>query len=114
MKHRIIIAKIFFLLFILTSLAISQKIETQFNLEHGFPDPSNPTTKISYSLPEGLHVILKAYDRLGRVVSTLVDQWQGPGTYTVTFSAANLSSGMYFINLRAGRFNNTKRIIFLK
>lgn len=54
------------------------------------------------------------YDLLGREVATLVNEVKTAGSYTATFHAANLPSGVYFYRLQAGSFINTKKLILLK
>ena len=97
-----------------SSIAYSQEATNRVTLNQNFPDPSNPTTIITYSLPQSGHVSLKVYDVLGRVVKTLVDEWETAGSHKAIFSAINFSSGMYFYNLRAGQFNETRRLLFIK
>ena len=70
--------------------------------------------KISWQLPVSSHVTLKIYDVLGREVATLVNELKGPGNYEVKFDGSNLSSGVYFYQLRAGDFVDTKKIMLLK
>ena len=96
------------------SIAYSQQATNQVILHQNYPDPTNPTTIISYSIFQSAHVSLKVYDIRGQVVKTLVDEWETAGSHSVVFSAANLSSGMYFYNLRVGQISETRRLIFLK
>ena len=85
-----------------------------FRLEQSYPNPFNPTTTISYQIPVAEHVSLKVYDMLGREVSTLVNENKLPGKYKVKFDASKLSSGIYFYQLKAGEFTQTKKLVFLK
>jgi Secretion system C-terminal sorting domain len=101
-------------LFLSVLFVYSQEAVSQVILHQNYANPSNPTTIINYQLLESSHVSLKVYDILGRVVTTLVDEWQTAGTYRAIFSANNLSSGIYFYNLRAGQFNETRKLLFVK
>ncbi|MEW5798839.1 MAG: GLUG motif-containing protein [Bacteroidota bacterium] len=85
-----------------------------FALKQNYPNPFNPTTVISYQLPVNSHVTLKVYDAIGREVATLVDEVKEPGTYSVQFNGATLSSGIYFYTLRAGNFSTTKKLMLVK
>jgi hypothetical protein len=85
-----------------------------FSLSQNFPNPFNPTTLISYSLPKLSRVVLKVYDLLGREVSTLVSEEKSQGTYKVEFNGRQLSSGVYFYTLRAGDFVQTKKMLIMK
>jgi hypothetical protein len=85
-----------------------------FTLEQNFPNPFNPSTTIRFSIPERKNVTLIVYDMLGRKVATLVDDRLYPGEYSQVFDAGHLSSGMYFYQLRAGNFVETKRLMLVK
>jgi hypothetical protein len=97
--------------------AITEPKAPQFNgytLLQNYPNPFNPTTVITYSLPVKALVTLTVCDILGRVVKTLVNDHQNEGTYSVTFSACDLSSGVYFYRLSAGHFRDTKKLLLIK
>jgi photosystem II stability/assembly factor-like uncharacterized protein len=91
-----------------------------FILYQNYPNPFNPTTIIKYTIAppnllKGEAVVqLKIYDILGREVATLVNEKQHPGTYTVNFNGNNLSSGIYFYQLRVGSYSLTKKMVYLK
>ncbi len=89
-------------------------IPENFKLEQNFPNPFNPTTTISYSIPSSQKVILKVYDELGREVTTLVNNDQSAGNYSADFNAAGLASGIYFYRLQAGDFVQMKKMILMK
>ena len=59
-------------------------------------------------------VVLKIYDVIGNEVATLVNEQKPAGNYKVNFSAAQLSSGIYFYKLQAGSFVETKKMILLR
>ncbi len=84
-----------------------------YNLSDNYPNPFNPSTKISYEIPELANVSLRVYDMSGREVAELVNQMQQPGSYDVIFNAS-LSSGVYFYKLEAGGFVQTKKMILIK
>ncbi len=96
-------------------------IVNSFNLEQNYPNPFNPSTKISYQIPASLNpsqggtlVTLKVYDILGNEIATLVNEEKSPGTYEVNFNAINLTSGVYFYRMKAGKFVETKKMVLLK
>uniref|UniRef100_A0A832D0V2 T9SS type A sorting domain-containing protein n=1 Tax=Ignavibacterium album TaxID=591197 RepID=A0A832D0V2_9BACT len=108
---------------------ISHIIPTGFSLEQNFPNPFNPSTKIRFTIPasslnpfskgEGTLVSLKVYDILGNEVATLVNEEKPAGIYEVEFSvgqhsSADLTSGVYFYQLRAGSFVQTKKMTVIK
>jgi Secretion system C-terminal sorting domain len=90
-----------------------------FNLEQNYPNPFNPSTKIKFTIPSvgtqhAVSVQLKVYDVLGNKVATLVNEEKPAGEYEVEFNAQNLASGIYFYQLRAGEFIQTKKMILLQ
>jgi hypothetical protein len=79
-----------------------------------YPNTCNATATVQYQLPKPDHVTLRIFDILGREVATPVNGFQEPGEKTVRFDAGNLSSGMYFCQLRVGGFVDTRKILLLK
>jgi hypothetical protein len=73
-------------------------IPTTYTLS-SYPNPFNPTTTITYQLPEAGYVMLKVFDIMGREVALLQDGMKGAGSYTATFDASRLTSGIYFSRL---------------
>jgi Leucine-rich repeat (LRR) protein len=76
-----------------------------YKLGQNYPNPFNPTTTIKVYLKERCFASLNVYDVLGRQVETLMNGYQRPGTYQLTFNAESLSSGIYFYKLQ---INNEK------
>lgn len=88
------------------SLKYSNEIQVEiesapltFSLAQNYPNPFNPTTNISYTLPETGFVNLTVYNSLGEKVTELVNEVEESGKHDVTFSAENLSSGLYIYKL---------------
>lgn len=79
-----------------------------------YPNPFNPSTTISFDLPTTGPVSLVAYDLMGRVVQTLLDQSLTAGKHTLTFDAASLPSGSYFIQLQNANRQRTQKIVLLR
>ncbi len=98
----------------LTSVQNQSSVLTSFRLLQNFPNPFNPNTKINYSIWQQSFVTLKVYDLLGREVATLVNEEKPAGEYEVDFIGSNLSSGVYFYQLQAGNFIETKKMILLQ
>lgn len=100
---------------ILTSVDDSKiKTVSAFSLDQNYPNPFNPSTKISWQAPVDGYQTLKLYDVLGNEVTTLSDEYRKAGTYEVQFDASQLSSGIYFYKLQAGKFIETKKMILMK
>ena len=87
---------------------------SDYSLMQNYPNPFNPTTTISYSILKNGLVTLKVYDILGTEVAALVNEVKESGTYSVTFNASELPSGIYFYTLLSGNFTATKKLILLK
>ena len=85
-----------------------------FELYQNYPNPFNPSTKISWQSPVGSWQTIKVYDVLGKQVATLVDEYRDAGSYEVEFNAVNLASGIYYYQLKAGDFIETRKMILLK
>ena len=86
----------------------------EYYLSQNYPNPFNPSTKITYSIAALGRVTLKIYDILGREVLTLVNEEKPAGRYEVNFNASKLSSGVYFYQLKAGTFVQTKKMLLIK
>jgi photosystem II stability/assembly factor-like uncharacterized protein len=87
---------------------------SEYKLDQNYPNPFNPSTVISYQLPVSSDVTLKVYDILGNEIETLVNEEQSAGVYEIEFDASKLSSGIYFYQLKAGNYINTKKMILIK
>jgi Right handed beta helix region/Secretion system C-terminal sorting domain len=97
------------------------QLPDEFLLYQNYPNPFNPETSIQYavsSLPDGKagrqFVSLNVYDILGKEVATLVNEEKPTGEYEVEFNASKLPSGIYFYQLKAGNFVDTKKMLLLK
>ncbi|MEO8446175.1 MAG: DUF1501 domain-containing protein [bacterium] len=88
-----------------------------YTLSQNFPNPFNPSTKITYILKNDSHVSLKVYDVSGKVVQVLVEGFKSAGQYSVSFDVSgrsNLSSGIYFYKLKSDNFEDTKKMTLIK
>ena len=86
----------------------------EFLLSQNYPNPANPGTTISFSLPRSSFVTIKIYNILGQLISTLVNERRAPGTYNVQFDASNLPSGVYYYRLSGGDYVATKSMLVIK
>ena len=89
-------------------------LPSEFTLSQNYPNPFNPTTTINYGISKLTFVELKVYDIIGREVATLINEEQDSGYYEIIFNASQLSSGIYFYQLKAGSFVETKKMILIK
>lgn len=95
-----------------------QIISHIFSLDQNYPNPFNPSTKISWQSPVSGWQTLKVYDVLGNEVAILVDEYRSAGSYEIEFnpesSIKHPASGIYFYQLQAGDYLETKKMILLK
>ena len=89
-------------------------IVEKYILRQNYPNPFNPSTKIKYSIPQLSDVVIKVFDILGNEIETLVNEEKRAGTYEITWYAENIPSGVYFYQLKAGSFVETKKITLMK
>ena len=89
-------------------------LPTEFRLDQNYPNPFNPLTTMQYLIPQVSHVTIKVYDIIGKEIKTLVNEEKLAGKYVVQFDGSNFSSGVYFYQMRAGEFIDTKKFILLK
>jgi hypothetical protein len=97
-----------------TDVIPSNTTPQEFILYQNFPNPFNPSTIISWRIPVSNHQTLKIYDMLGQEVATLVNEVKSAGGYEVEFDASLLPSGIYFYQLCAGEFIQSKKMSFIK
>ena len=83
-------------------------------LSQNYPNPFNPTTSINYSLDQQGFVSLTVFNVMGQNISTLVNQQQSSGNYTVSFDASRLASGIYYYRLETGGNVLTKQMTLIK
>ena len=87
---------------------------TGFSLEQNYPNPFNPSTQIRFSIAQPSFVSLKVYDMVGREVATLINGELAPSSYSITWNAANVASGVYLYKLDAGSYSTTKKMVLMK
>jgi len=87
---------------------------SDIKLYQSYPNPFNPSTKISFSIPTSSFVTLKVFNLNGSEIATLVEEQMPAGNYTREWSAVNMPSGVYFYRLQTGTFTDTKKFVLLK
>ncbi len=97
-----------------TDVIDSRKSPINFALSQNYPNPFNPTTNIVFRIPNTVFVSLKVYDSIGKEVAAIINEEKPPGIYEVTWNAANLPSSVYFYQLKAGNYTETKKMLLLK
>ncbi|MGB2697904.1 MAG: FlgD immunoglobulin-like domain containing protein, partial [Candidatus Zixiibacteriota bacterium] len=117
--------------FLLTAKGYYEKMETQSDqpadmarthipiMDQNYPNPFNLSTEIRFSLPDDAKVTLNIYNILGQNIKTLVDEEKSSGTHTIFWdgtdkSGAEVASGIYFYQLKAGDYKELKKMLLIK
>ncbi len=100
-------------------MAAEDDLPATFALAQNFPNPFNPATSIAYRVSVAGPVELVVYDALGQRVRALVAAEQVPGRYTSQWDGRDdsgrvVTSGVYFYQLRAGAYRQTRKLMLLK
>jgi hypothetical protein len=98
----------------LVNVSDQKGISLEYDLSQNYPNPFNPSTTIKYQIPEIYFVTIKVYDVLGNEIATLVNEEKPAGEYEVEFNGTGLSSGIYFYQLQAGSFVETKKMVLMR
>jgi len=97
----------------------SGQVLDEFLLFKNYPNPFNPITTVHYNLPKETHINITIYDMLGRKVHELISQKQLAGNHSIQWNGVNhqgvpVSAGIYFYQLKAGEFVQTKKMVLFK
>ena len=96
-------------------LAIGElKIPYNYNISSIYPNPFNPTTTISFSIPEFGLTTITAYNINGRQLETLTNEVLSMGNYSISWNASNYPSGVYLIRMESGDFTQTQKVVLVK
>lgn len=85
-----------------------------FQLEQNYPNPFNPVTIISFDIPVNSFVSINVFNLIGQKVSVLVNENMAAGSYSKSWNAASLPSGVYIYKLQAGALTATKKLVLIK
>jgi len=97
-----------------TGLQSEFAVADRLRLYPNYPNPFNPATTLRYELALDTHVQLKVYDLAGRMVRSLVNEFQPAGNYQYRFDARDLPSGVYVAELRTRQGSIRQKMILLK
>jgi len=87
---------------------------TKYNLITPYPNPFNPTTTISFSIPEFRLTTITAYDLAGKKLETLTNEVLSIGDYSINWDASSYPSGVYLIRMDSGDFTQTQKVVLVK
>ena len=86
----------------------------EFSLKSAYPNPFNPITSLTLDIPESGQVSVQVYNIMGQVVATLASGHMDASTYTLTWDASNVSSGMYFVKAETAGSVTTQKLVLMK
>lgn len=103
----------------LTSISQNTLQIKEFKLYQNYPNPFNPETVLRYDLPQREVVVLEIYDISGRKIRTLVNKSMEAGSHQVVWNSSDefgnqVSTGMYFYRIKAGSFQDIKKMVLLR
>ena len=101
-------------IYIIETLTESNMLPTDYTLENAYPNPFNPTTTISFTLPIDTDVSIAIYDIKGRMIQSLVDDNISAGYHSVYWDGSNFSSGIYFVKMISDNFVETHKLMLIK
>jgi hypothetical protein len=93
---------------------IENEFPEDFNLGTIYPNPFNPSTNISYSVPDYSHISISVYDIQGKEIEKIVNESKESGNYNITWSPNSLPSGVYFVKMNSLEGIQVKKILLLK
>ena len=84
---------------------------TNYELYQNYPNPFFNSTTIEYFIPISGLVTLRVYDLSGKILTTMVDEYQHVGIHSIRFENKQLQKGIYYYRLQSGTFDRTKKLI---
>jgi len=98
----------------LSIISESSLYSDELSIIRNFPNPFNPTTRITYGLSENSDVQIIVYDISGKQIQSLLNDFQSPGYHSINWDAASYPSGMYFAEIKAGKYKHIKKLMLIK
>ena len=89
-------------------------IPEEISFSAAYPNPFNPVTMVSFSVPAEMEVQVVVYDMLGRAISELANGVYVPGNYELNWDASSQASGIYFVKMMAGGQTNIQKLMLVK
>lgn len=90
-------------------------VPASFSVSSNYPNPFNPSTKVQLDLPQDGQLTAIIYNTLGQKIATLYDGKKEAGTHILNWNAGNeLTSGVYYLNIRWGNQMSTQKLVLMK
>jgi hypothetical protein len=93
---------------------IPTSMPTIFSISSAYPNPFNPVTTLTLTIPEAGDINVQVYNLYGQIVSTLLSGHNPANTYSLVWDASNIPSGMYFVRAEVGGFSETQKLMLIK
>ena len=90
------------------------EIPTKIAIKSIYPNPFNPQTTIEYSIDSYSHVRINIYNLNGILVESLIDAYQSPGYYLISWNPSGQSSGIFIVNLISNQGSMTEKLLYIK
>lgn len=87
---------------------------SDYSLGDAFPNPFNPSTEITFSIPVNSDVEISVYSTLGEKIVDLVQKEMDAGRHSIVFNATGLNSGLYIVRMQANEFSEAIKVLFIK
>ena len=89
-------------------------VQDTYRIDNVYPNPFNPTTTVTYQIPEFSTISIDIYNMNGQLVENLYKGYKSPGKYSIEWTAENITSGAYLIKLVSGSFVETQKVMLVK
>ena len=86
----------------------------KYNLSNAYPNPFNPITNFSFTLPEDGHVSVEVFNLKGQLIDSIYNGFINAGEYHFTWNAEGIVSGTYFLNMNAGSYHDVQKVVLMK
>ena len=86
----------------------------KYSLNQNYPNPFNPETSITFSVPIKIEVEINVFDIKGNKIATVFDKIVNAGSYSIIWNAAGFPSGVYFIGMSSGNYQDYKKVMLIK
>ena len=97
-----------------TEVSVDLPLAASFSLSDAYPNPFNPTTTMTLTIPVSGKITVDVYNLLGQSVAILTSGYKDAGIYNLTWDASDVSSGMYFVKAEADGFTKTQKLMLIK
>ena len=95
-------------------VAVSLPVSMKYSLSQAYPNPFNPVTSMTFTMPVSGEISVEVYNLIGQSIATLATGYHDAGTYNLTWNAKDVSSGMYFVKAQADGFSHTQKLMLMK